>query len=465
MFVICSSLSSAQVSHLLTSVICSRLSSAHICHLLKSLICSSLSSAHISHLLTSVICSRLSSAHICHLLTSVICSSLSSAHICHLLTSVICSSLSSAQVSHLLKSLICSSLSSAHISHLLTSVICSRLSSAHVCHLLTSVICSSVSSAHICHLTLRTVAPENAPEKLPFSNLKSGLGRPRECRPTGIFFLYIFIFILLLKLASFWHLSVLSATPKASLCASYALRPLCTVRCLVMNGRQLVISFNPYRSLVYGDFILWLLRLIDPSPRLQEKIFLYRLRFLFKIVDYILGTSVMQQLILLLTSFLLACGFPAFLIGFYSIRIWESRLRSLSIPSVSSDSPGSSRDTSKSNRGKQKDKERRREKADRLARETVPERKFSISASLFCSCKKIGTQSILRGPKSTSVDVVSVEGVPPSTVPDVVCPPAKEWPIPQHQSQTQVSSLWPTQIPLFRQRGIWRCWEGSRSLI
>jgi hypothetical protein len=54
------------------------------------------------------------------------------------------------------------------------------------------------------------------------------------------------------------------------------------------------------------------------------------------IVDYILGTSVMQQLILLLTSFLLACGFPAFLIGFYSIRIWESRLRSLSISSVSS---------------------------------------------------------------------------------------------------------------------------------
>jgi hypothetical protein len=38
----------------------------------------------------------------------------------------------------------------------------------------------------------------------------------------------------------------------------------------------------------------------------------------------------MQQLILLLTSFLLGCGFPSFLIGFYSIRIWESRLRSLS---------------------------------------------------------------------------------------------------------------------------------------
>jgi hypothetical protein len=98
----------------------------------------------------------------------------------------------------------------------------------------------------------------------------------------------------------------------------------------------------------------------------------------------------MQQLILLLTSFLLACGFPAFLIGFYSIRIWESRLRFLSISSVSSDSYG--RDTSKSNHRKQKDKERCQEKADRLARETVPERKLSVSASHFSSCKKIGTQ-------------------------------------------------------------------------
>jgi hypothetical protein len=138
----------------------------------------------------------------------------------------------------------------------------------------------------------------------------------------------------------------------------------------------------------------------------------------------------MQQIILFLTSFLLTCGFPAFLIRFYSIRIWESRLRSLSISSVSSDSSSSGRDTPKSNRRKQEDKERRREKADRLAQETVPVRKLSVSVSLFSSCKKIGTQSILRGPKSTSVDVVSpggqtVEGVLPSTVPDVVCPPAK----------------------------------------
>jgi hypothetical protein len=48
----------------------------------------------------------------------------------------------------------------------------------------------------------------------------------------------------------------------------------------------------------------------------------------------------MQQLIMLPTSFLLGCGFPAFLIGFYSnsIRIWESRLRSWSLSFVGSGS-------------------------------------------------------------------------------------------------------------------------------
>jgi hypothetical protein len=46
----------------------------------------------------------------------------------------------------------------------------------------------------------------------------------------------------------------------------------------------------------------------------------------------------MQQLILLLTSFLLGCGFPAFLIGLDSTRIWESRLRSLSLSFVGSGS-------------------------------------------------------------------------------------------------------------------------------
>jgi hypothetical protein len=56
----------------------------------------------------------------------------------------------------------------------------------------------------------------------------------------------------------------------------------------------------------------------------------------------------MQQLILLLTSFLLGCGFPAFLIGFYSVRIWESCLRSLSMSFVGSDSSGSGREKSNS---------------------------------------------------------------------------------------------------------------------
>jgi hypothetical protein len=54
----------------------------------------------------------------------------------------------------------------------------------------------------------------------------------------------------------------------------------------------------------------------------------------------------MQQLILLLTSFLLGCGFPAFLIGFYSIRIWESHLLSLSMSFVGSDSSGSGHERS-----------------------------------------------------------------------------------------------------------------------
>jgi hypothetical protein len=135
----------------------------------------------------------------------------------------------------------------------------------------------------------------------------------------------------------------------------------------------------------------------------------------------------MQQLILLLTSFLLGSGFPAFLIGFYSIRIWESHLRSLSMSFVGSEK-------SRSKRRKDRERDHRRETADRLGRETATDRKLSVSTSLFSSGKEILTKSIL-GPKPTSVDVVSpggqtisvsVEGVPPSTIPDVVCPLAKE---------------------------------------
>jgi hypothetical protein len=55
----------------------------------------------------------------------------------------------------------------------------------------------------------------------------------------------------------------------------------------------------------------------------------------------------MQQIILLLTSFILGCGFPAFLIGFYSIKIWESRLWSLSMSFVGSDYSGTGREKSK----------------------------------------------------------------------------------------------------------------------
>jgi hypothetical protein len=78
----------------------------------------------------------------------------------------------------------------------------------------------------------------------------------------------------------------------------------------------------------------------------------------------------MQQLILLLTSFLLGCGFPAFLIGFYSIRIWESRLRSLSMSFVGSDSSGSGHEKLKSRRRRDRDRDRRRETADKPGRET-----------------------------------------------------------------------------------------------
>jgi hypothetical protein len=77
-------------------------------------------------------------------------------------------------------------------------------------------------------------------------------------------------------------------------------------------------------------------------------------------------------------------------------------------------------------------------------------RHLSVSASLFSSSKKIGAQFILTGPKPTaSIDVVSpggqtvsvsVEGVPPSMVPDVVCPPAKGV-NPQHRFLTQVGPL------------------------
>jgi hypothetical protein len=137
----------------------------------------------------------------------------------------------------------------------------------------------------------------------------------------------------------------------------------------------------------------------------------------------------MQQLILLLPSLLLGCGFPAFLIGFYSIRIWESRLRSLSLSFVGSGSSGSGCEKPKSKHKKDRkdrDRDRRRETWDKPGRG----KSTSLSSS---SVKKIVTRSIL-GPLSTSVDVVSpsgqtisvsVEGVPPSTIPNVVCPLAK----------------------------------------
>jgi hypothetical protein len=88
-----------------------------------------------------------------------------------------------------------------------------------------------------------------------------------------------------------------------------------------------------------------------------------------------------------------------------------------------------------SKRRKEKEMDRRqKERADKLARETDTGGKLPVAASLFSSSsKKIGAKSIL-GPKSTPVDVVSpggqtirvsVEGVPPSTILDVVCPPVK----------------------------------------
>jgi hypothetical protein len=80
----------------------------------------------------------------------------------------------------------------------------------------------------------------------------------------------------------------------------------------------------------------------------------------------------MQQLILLLTSFLLGCEFLAFLIGFYSIRIWESRLRSLSLSFVGSGSSGSGHEKPRSTHMKDRkdgDRDRRRETGDKPGRE------------------------------------------------------------------------------------------------
>jgi hypothetical protein len=93
---------------------------------------------------------------------------------------------------------------------------------------------------------------------------------------------------------------------------------------------------------------------------------------------------------MLLTSFLLGCGFPAFLIGFYSIRICESRLRSWSLSFVGSGSSGSGREKPKSKHKKghkDRDKDHRRETGDRPGREK--------STTLSSSMKKIVTRSIL----------------------------------------------------------------------
>jgi hypothetical protein len=137
----------------------------------------------------------------------------------------------------------------------------------------------------------------------------------------------------------------------------------------------------------------------------------------------------MQQFILLLISFLLGCGFAVFLIGFYSIRIWKSRLRSWSLSFVRSGSSGSSHEKPKSKHKKgRKDryKDHRRETEDR------PGRKKSASLS-SSSMKKMLTRSIL-GPSSTPVDIVSpsgqtisvsVEGIPPCLIPNVVSPLAR----------------------------------------
>jgi hypothetical protein len=102
-----------------------------------------------------------------------------------------------------------------------------------------------------------------------------------------------------------------------------------------------------------------------------------KLRILLKV----LFVDVMQQLILLLTSFLLGCGFPAFLIGFYSIRIWEACLRSLSLSFVGSGSSGSGREKPRSKHKKDRkdrDRVRRRETGNKPGREK--------SASLFFLC-------------------------------------------------------------------------------
>jgi hypothetical protein len=129
-----------------------------------------------------------------------------------------------------------------------------------------------------------------------------------------------------------------------------------------------------------------------------------------------------KQLILL-TSFLLGCGFPVFLIGFYSVKIWESHLRSYSLSFADLDSsvarPSPSIKCPTTPQGQEKD-QRKEVGGDRPGREKSP--------SPISSKKRVVIRSIL-GPTTTSVDVLSpsrqtislsVEWVPPPTTSNVV---------------------------------------------
>jgi hypothetical protein len=186
----------------------------------------------------------------------------------------------------------------------------------------------------------------------------------------------------------------------------------------------------------------------------------------------------MQQLILLLTSFLLGCGFPVFLIGFYSVQIWESRLRSYSFYSVQiwesrlrsyslsfadSDSSVSGRDKAKSKHMKfRRDRSKdwhNKTGGDSLGREKSQSPTFSSSKRgdqvypaahiYFGMCCPLAGRPLV---------CLWREVHPPPPTTSMPSPRwAKGGPIPQHLSQTLVRPLCPFQTLLLRLVRVWRC--------
>jgi hypothetical protein len=180
--------------------------------------------------------------------------------------------------------------------------------------------------------------------------------------------------------------------------------------------------------------------------------------------------TVMQQLILLLTSFLLGCGFPAFLIGFYSVRIWVSRFRSYSLSFAGSDSSGSGHDKAKS-----KHKKSRRDRSKDRRKETGGDRpgREKLHSPTFSSSKRVVTRSIL-GPHLLRWMCCPLADRPLVCLWREFYPPlllmlSPHWSkgglILQHRSLTASDPFAHSRLCCFVWLArVWRCWEGSLSL-